>query len=106
MNDAVAWIDAQGIKPWFCWMGFNAAHSPFHTPPADLAPEGGYSSNSGNASENYINMLEALDTEIKRLLESVDLERTNVILIGDNGTPSRIAQSPFNNEHSKGTIYE
>ena len=106
VNDAVAWIDAQGIKPWFCWMGFNAAHSPFHTPPADLAPEGGYSSNSGNASENYINMLEALDTEIKRLLESVDLERTNVILIGDNGTPSRIAQSPFNNEHSKGTIYE
>jgi arylsulfatase A-like enzyme len=106
VNEAVEWIEAHGDTPWFCWMAFNAAHTPFHAPEESLAPEGGYTTSSNNNKQQYLNMLEALDTEIKRLLESVDMDRTNIILIGDNGTPGQVAQSPFNNAHSKGTFYE
>ena len=105
VNEAVDFIEAQGDNPWFCWIGFNAAHTPFHDPDASLAPEGGYTSANSNEGK-YINMLEALDTEIKRLLESVDMDRTNIILLGDNGTPGQVAQPPFDNDHSKGSLYE
>jgi arylsulfatase A-like enzyme len=94
VDEAVSFIDAQGNDPWVVWMGFNAPHDPFHDPPADLAPEGGYST-SGNANKDlYVRMLEALDTEIGRLLESVDLSKTNIIVIGDNGTPGQVDQAP------------
>ena len=106
VNEAVDFIEAQGDNPWFCWMAFNAAHTPFHDPDASLAPEGGYSTTNNNNKKMYLNMLEALDTEIKRLLESVDMDRTNIILIGDNGTPGQVAQEPFDNSHSKGSLYE
>ncbi|MBT5691660.1 MAG: sulfatase-like hydrolase/transferase [Opitutae bacterium] len=105
VNDAISWISSLGETPWLCWMAFNAPHSPFHEPPAALAPEGGFSTGNGNAGK-YIRTLEALDTEINRLLESLDLDKTNVILMGDNGTPSQVAQAPFSSDHAKGEIYQ
>ena len=48
--------------------------------------------------------------ELGRLLESVDLNTTNVILVGDNGTPGQVVQAPYGPTgaagHSKGDIYE
>ena len=107
VDDAIAWIAGQGDTPWFCWMGFNAAHTPFHEPPAGLEPEtgGGYSGGTGNAGK-YRRALEALDTEIQRLLANVDMDKTNIILMGDNGTPNQVVQAPFSDGHSKGTLFE
>ncbi len=51
-------------------------------------------------------MVEALDFEIGRLLEDVDLDETNVILVGDNGTPGNLLQAPFTNGHGEGSLYE
>ena len=103
VNDAVAFITAQNTNPWFCWLAFNAPHSPFHEPPSELLP-----SNPTGASNTarYNKSLEAMDTEIGRLLESVDLTKTNVFIIGDNGTPGNIAQTPFTQGRAKGTLYE
>ena len=70
VNEAVEFITAQGIDPWFVWMGFNAPHTPFHDPPAGLAPPGGYSAQAAGESANswnYRKTLEALDTEMARL---------------------------------------
>ena len=38
VDDALAWIEAREKekKPWLCYLAFNAAHSPFHRPPAEL----------------------------------------------------------------------
>lgn len=94
VDEAVSFIGEQGDAPWVVWMGFNAPHDPFHDPPADLAPEGGYSTTGTANKDLYIRMLEALDTEIGRLLESVDLSKTNIIVIGDNGTPGQVDQAP------------
>lgn len=95
-------------KPWFAWVAFNAPHTPFHDPPAELAPDGGYSvQETGEANNHYRyrKALEALDTEIGRLLESVNLSHTQVILLGDNGTPNQVVQAPFGDGNSKGDLY-
>ncbi|MEX0331525.1 MAG: DUF1566 domain-containing protein [Puniceicoccaceae bacterium] len=108
VDDAAAWIQQQGDNPWFCWIGFNASHTPFHRPPDglhsynDLPDE----PTGGTRRPAYEAALEALDTEIARLLESVDLTNTNIIVIGDNGTPGAVVQVPFDRPHSKGSLYE
>ena len=43
----------------------------------------------------YFSMIEAMDTEIGRLLESIGsdvVNNTTIIFIGDNGTPNQVAQ--------------
>ena len=39
-------------------------------------------------------------------MKDVDLNQTNVILVGDNGTPNNMLQAPFSNGHGKGSLYE
>jgi arylsulfatase A-like enzyme len=54
-------------------------------------------------------MIEAMDTEIGRLLASMDtdeLANTYVIFLGDNGTPSPNATAPFTSDRAKGTVYQ
>ncbi len=51
-------------------------------------------------------MVEAMDTEMGRLLSNVDLATTTVIFMGDNGTLSGVIQPPFPSDHSKGSVYE
>lgn len=94
VDEAVSFISAQGAEPWVVWMGFNAPHDPFQEPPASLAPEGGYTTTGNTNGDLYIRTLEALDTEIGRLLASVDLSQTNIIVVGDNGTPGQVDQAP------------
>ncbi|WP_435892582.1 sulfatase-like hydrolase/transferase [Oceaniferula spumae] len=113
VNDAVNFINAQGSTPWFVWIGFNAPHTPFHNPPAHLKSSPDYPVDANNEITGVANRrpaynaaLQALDTEIGRLLESVDLSNTNIILIGDNGTPGQVIQSPFSNGHAKDTLYQ
>ncbi|MEM9479211.1 MAG: sulfatase-like hydrolase/transferase [Verrucomicrobiota bacterium] len=100
VNEALAFINREETagNPWLCWVAFNAPHDPFHDPPAGLAPPGGYSAQAPgeNANRwNYRKMCEALDTELGRLLAGVDQSKTNIILVGDNGTPNQVVQAPF-----------
>jgi FtsP/CotA-like multicopper oxidase with cupredoxin domain/arylsulfatase A-like enzyme len=113
VNDAVSFINTQttAAKPWMAWVAFNAPHTPLHLPPTSLCPH--YTSLSGTAGDiaanplNYYNaMTEAMDTEIGRLLASVDLTKTDVIFIGDNGTPPNTLQAPYPANHGKDTLYE
>jgi len=93
---AIAWIGKQR-QPWLAWLAYTAPHDPFHLPPAHL-----HSKRSLDPSTSAIQadpqpyfdaMLEALDTEIGRLLESLAPEtraNTLVIFLGDNGTDPRV----------------
>lgn len=107
VNDAIDWINNQGGDPWFCWLALNAPHTPFHEPPLNLAPPAGYT-NPGDISNTglYRRVLESMDTEIGRLLQNVDLANTNIIMIGDNGSPGQVAQTPYGNGHAKSSLYE
>jgi arylsulfatase A-like enzyme len=107
VDEAVSFITDQGDDPWVVWMGFNAPHDPFQEPPAALAPVGGYSTTGTANKDLYIKMLEALDTEIGRLLASVDLSKTNIIVVGDNGTPGQVDQAPAGGiANAKGSLNE
>jgi arylsulfatase A-like enzyme len=54
----------------------------------------------------YETMVEAMDTEIGRLLRDVDLATTTVFFIGDNGTPGGVTASPYPSSRAKATPYE
>ncbi|MCB1091869.1 MAG: sulfatase-like hydrolase/transferase, partial [Verrucomicrobiae bacterium] len=110
VDEASAFIEAREAanEPWFTWVAFNAPHTPFHEPPASLAPPGGYSAaapGETTSSHQYRMMLEALDTEIGRLLEAVNPVRTHIILVGDNGTPGTVVQAPYSSAHAKDSLY-
>lgn len=57
----------------------------------------------------YFWMLEALDTEIGRLLESISNEErdnTVIMFIGDNGSPNQVTRGFYGDHATKGTIYD
>ncbi len=102
-NAAISWINNQN-QPWFMWLAHVAPHVPLHVPPADL-----YNSTSvGTNKRKFRAMIEAMDTEIGRLLYNIppaQLANTVVIFVGDNGTPNGVNQVTVT-DHSKGTLYQ
>src|SRR6478736_5904562 len=78
-------------KPWFVYQAYNRPINP-QVPPADLHsvdPSSIGDPQPGQLAPSIVTqkaILQALDTEIGRLLEEVDLEKTVVIVVGDNGT--------------------
>jgi arylsulfatase A-like enzyme len=100
--------------PWFCYLAFHAPHAPLHEPPAELhhvvvdaAPKDRIG-NAGRDRQLFRAMVEALDTEIGRVLDGLGdaLDSTTVIVIGDNGTKASVASAPFDAQHAKGSVYE
>lgn len=100
---AAQWINQQ-TKPWFMWLAHVAPHSPYHVPPAEM-----YTSEDTRSNvEKFIVMIESMDYEIGRLLDSIPenvLENTVVIFIGDNGTPGNVLQG-FPKPLGKNTVYQ
>ena len=97
-------------EPWVAYVAFNAPHDPFHAPPAALhtvdlsgAPPPGV-----DARPYYKAMVEAMDTEIGRLLAGIEpvLDDTVVIFLGDNGTPPDVIVPPFYFWQGKTTLFE
>jgi len=105
-------------KPWFIYQSYNAPHasngpnSPYQVPPADLhnidlssvgnPAVGAYVTNIPVYQAN----IQAVDTEIGRLLAEVDLETTTVIFTGDNGVPPPVTDAGQQLRGSKGSVYE
>jgi len=114
VNNAVAWLKSlNSSHPFFLWMAFNAPHEPIHLPPAGLHS---YTTLTGTTADINANpksyfkaMTQALDTEIGRLFDSLQvlnkLDSTDIIFIGDNGNTTKTAQN-VNPAKSKGTVYE
>lgn len=113
VNNALTWIKAQNNRPFFLWLAFNAPHSPYHLPPANLHSYNNLSGTTQDINQNpekyFKAMLQALDTEIGRFMDSLavhnQLDSTDFIFIGDNGNTQQTAQIANLNK-AKGTIYE
>ena len=108
---AIDWINKQS-QPWFLWMAYNAPHEPFHLPPSNLHSQGELPTDEASINANplpyYFAMLEAMDSEIGRLLSNLtteERENTVIIFLGDNGTPNQVAQE-YNSRRTKGSIYQ
>jgi len=113
---AIDWLDLQNQqdKPWFLWLAYVAPHSPFHLPPTNLQNRsnltGTQSDIDANKRDYYLAAIEAMDSEIGRLLDSLPQDKrdnTLIIYIGDNGTPAAVIDTNvYDKNHSKNTLYE
>jgi arylsulfatase A-like enzyme len=108
---AIDWVQERE-KPWFLWLAFNAPHTPFHLPPTNLHTKGNLPTDEASIDANprpyYMAMIEAMDTEIGRLLNSLSQEErdnTIIIFIGDNGTPGGVVQE-YRTTRAKGSVYQ
>jgi len=108
---AIDWVSEQ-TEPWFLWLAYNAPHTPFHLPPTDLHSQGNLPTDQASIDANplpyYMAMIESLDTEMGRLINSMSAEEranTIIIFIGDNGTPNQVAQI-YNSTRAKGTVFK
>jgi arylsulfatase A-like enzyme len=109
---------AKPDEPWFVYQAYNGPHaanggnSPYQVPPPELhhvdlssvgdpAP-GTYATNVPVYQAN----IQSLDTELGRLLSAVDLEKTVVIFVGDNGVPPPVKDAGTVLRSAKGSAYE
>lgn len=109
VDEALAWL-AGRPQPWCLMVCFNAAHTPLHEPPAGLHTYDLGALNPNTTPVPFFKaMVQAMDTEIGRLLTGVGaatLANTNVVFIGDNGTTAQTTRAPFIPAHGKGTLYQ
>lgn len=124
VDDALGWIGQQ-TKPWFMWLAFNAPHTPIQAPPGGLHSYHGMIRPALPVPDEegthpicedpyrrlcYEAMIEALDTEVGRLLGSLleegVLNNTLIIFVGDNGTWGEVTVPPFDPTHAKFKLYE
>lgn len=90
--------------PWLAYLAFNAPHSPFHVPPADLLPPG-YAVGPGNRGK-YEAMIAAMDAKLGDVLAAVSLSDTLVVFLGDNGTPAAAVAPGQDPAKVKESLYE
>ena len=125
VDQALGWISERANSPWFLWLAFQTPHAPLQLPPEHLVDSGlreRIEGHFGNYEAGlwvqeredpvggrlvYSAMVSAMDTEIGRLLEAVDLEKTVVIFLGDNGTVASLADSAIvPGRRGKGSLYQ
>ncbi len=94
-------------------MAFNAPHTPFHLAPTNLHSQGNLPINQNSIDANplpyYMSAIEAMDSEIGRLLNSLSTEERNntvIIFIGDNGSPGQVVQTPYQRQRAKGSLFQ
>lgn len=93
------WPSVAGNR--FCVFSTQLAHEPYHRPPKAWLPSG--YPGTPTDRKKYLSMIAALDGQLAKLLDRVDLARTVLVIVGDNGTPKSIAPDPT---RAKTTTFE
>jgi len=93
------WPRARG--PRMGWVAVQAAHEPFHRPIAEFLPPD-YPP-TPNIRAKFEATVVSADVALERMLAAVDLNRTYVVVLADNGTPPDVAPDP---NKAKGTTFE
>lgn len=100
VDDALAFIGAQD-GPWLAYVAFQAAHAPYVDPPEELV----HTLDGDRIRDNFGRMVEAIDTELGRLIAGIPVEqllRTTIVVLSDNGTPPNVRADGVPWEQSKG----
>ena len=108
-DDALRAIAAAGERPWLVYLAYHAAHTPIHRPPEHLFTRELKGTVHTEEAEFHKAMVEAIDHELGRLLETLSpevLARTTVIVVGDNGTQGTASEPPWDKRRGKGTLFE
>ncbi len=103
-NYAIDWINEQADKPWLMWLAHLAPHTPYHDVPDAMAT----TASTGTVKNQFKRMIESLDYELGRLMDSIPedvLANTVIMFLGDNGTPGNVIQG-FAKTQAKETLYQ
>ena len=95
-------------EPWFLWLAFSGAHSPWHIPPDDLHNVEGLTESSPD-SDKMAAMVQATDRELGRVMAAMtdeQRERTIIIYAADNGTERPVIVPPWDPQRSKGSPFD
>ena len=125
VDQALGWISEQDDSPWFLWLAFQTPHEPLQLPPEHLVDSalteeieahfGSYEAglwvsargDRDGARLVFSAMVSAMDTEIGRLLEAIDLDETATIFLGDNGTVASLSDpAVVPGRRGKGSVYQ
>jgi arylsulfatase A-like enzyme len=96
-------------EPWMLYLSMNAPHLPLHRPPDHLWSSEDLAEEDMDAQNTVRAMIEAMDTELGRLLDGIPpevLARTTVVFVGDNGTEKAVVTPPMSPDHAKGSLFE
>jgi arylsulfatase A-like enzyme len=125
-QDALDWIQDR-LTSFFAYVGYSPPHAPVQVPPlsllstetqCELACAGLESGDILNALTDPVELLklvyraqlEAVDTEIGRLIQGIPTEvrrNTMIFVMGDNGSPGfQVDQPPHDGDHAKSTVYD
>lgn len=128
VDAAIEWIKSRSPdQPWMATLSFSSPHTPLQHPPGHLLRSGIRESLTSDCT-NSINqrrltdaMIEALDTELARLLVETGIateaddgslvydpttSNTMVVIIGDNGSFGPTVKLPFDATRAKGSAYQ
>lgn len=109
VDETLAFVARQS-GPWCALLTFQAAHTPLHEPPAHLHTQNLAGLDPSTSPIPFFKaMVQAMDTEIGRLLANIPaatLARTNIVFLGDNGSARQTVSAPFDPTRAKGTIYQ
>ena len=136
VDAAIDWINEQKADhtPWMATVSFTNDHTPLQTPPGELLSVATRYRLAealrtlGSNCDNYAvgqalskAMIEAMDTELGRLLVSTGLAtrreggrlvynpkatNTVIVIVGDNGSFGNTVQAPFDPFRAKATAYQ
>jgi arylsulfatase A-like enzyme len=106
VNDAIE-MGRTLPEPWLLIVSFNAAHRPLHFPPDPLHSFGRAAGPQASGPTAFLAMVEAMDTEIGRLLQGLARKHPFVFYLGDNGTePQAFPAGDPRRKRSKGTLFQ
>jgi arylsulfatase A-like enzyme len=110
IDEALQFIADSAGSRWFLVLSLNAPHFPYQAPPAAL-----HTQNLDGLDPLttplpfYKAMIQAADHELGRLLASLPaatVSATNIVVVGDNGTPMGVVEPPLTATTAKGSLYQ
>jgi hypothetical protein len=124
-TEAIKWINANKNGPWMVTVSYPSIHAPYQQAPQSLTPDygdlGALPCTAEHAPMLSGQMLQAMDTEIGRLLVETglasrnsdgqfhytpDASNTVIVIIGDNGTYGAVVKAPFDPSRAKGSVFQ
>ena len=105
---AIAQITKADPRPYFLSLDYSAPHTipgGYQRPPNNLHSYDTIAAGPVDDRIHFDAVVQALDTELGRVLARVDLRTTTVLLLGDNGTATNVHRPPYG-PRCKSSIYQ
>lgn len=102
--------EKSGESPWFCYLAYNAPHTPIQPPTEWVAKVQAREPDMGEKRAKLVALIEHMDDGIGRVLAALDesgqRENTVVVFSSDNGGQISVGANNGATREGKGTVYQ